>query len=196
MKRTEKIEVRVSQEEKTTLTQLAKQEGESISGLVRGLIDKYMSLNATTTKRRLPKWQLGALLLFAAFLGHAFTLIPQHLHDQNHAEMKSQPIYYVHGVIGESAFGLTINDQMTKTKTLSLRQSDENPVHITLTLSDDIEGQDKEKLTLLICESAEIDKVCSPSLEQSIFISEGSPSVLGTRTQNGNAVHLFVQEMA
>lgn len=73
MKRTEKIEVRVSQEEKNTLTKLARQEGESVSGLVRGLVDKYMALNTASTKRRLPKWQLAGLLIGAAFIGHIST---------------------------------------------------------------------------------------------------------------------------
>lgn len=73
MKRTEKIEVRVSQDEKETLTTLAKQEGDSVSGLVRGLIDKYMALNAASTKRRLPKWQMAGLLIAAALAGHLAT---------------------------------------------------------------------------------------------------------------------------
>lgn len=73
MKRTEKIEVRVSQEEKSTLTNLAKQEGESVSGLVRSLIDKYMALNAASTKRRLPKWQLAGIIIGAALFGHLTT---------------------------------------------------------------------------------------------------------------------------
>lgn len=73
MKRTEKIEVRVSQEEKDTLTQLARQEGDSVSGLVRGLIDKYMALNTASTKRRLPKWQLAGLLIGAVLFGHLST---------------------------------------------------------------------------------------------------------------------------
>lgn len=73
MKRTEKIEIRVSLDEKETLTKLAKQEGDSVSGLVRGLIDKYMALNAVSTKRRLPKWQLAGLLITAALFGHLAT---------------------------------------------------------------------------------------------------------------------------
>ncbi len=73
MKRSEKIEVRVSLDEKETLTRLAQQEGDSVSGLVRGLIDKYMALNAASTKRRLPKWQLAGLLVAAALIGHLAT---------------------------------------------------------------------------------------------------------------------------
>ena len=69
MKRTEKIEIRVSLDEKETLANLAQQEGESVSGL----IDKYMALNAANTKRRLPKWQMAGLLIGAALFGHLAT---------------------------------------------------------------------------------------------------------------------------
>lgn len=73
MKRTEKIEVRVSLEEKQTLTQLAKQNGESVSGLIRGLVEKYMALNAATTVRKLPKWQIFSGLVAAMLAGHLLT---------------------------------------------------------------------------------------------------------------------------
>lgn len=80
MKRTEKVEIRVSLEEKQTLTQLAKKEGESVSGLIRGLVEKYMALNAASTIRKLPKWQMASGLILAAFVGHALTLIPIYFH--------------------------------------------------------------------------------------------------------------------
>ena len=80
MKRTEKVEIRVSLEEKQTLMQLAKQDGESVSGLIRGLVEKYIALNTASTIRRFPKWQIAAGLLTAAFVGHGLTLIPMYLH--------------------------------------------------------------------------------------------------------------------
>lgn len=73
MKRTEKIEVRVSLEEKQTLTRLAKQNGESVSGLIRSLVEKYMALNAATTVRKLPKWQILSGLAAAMLAGHLLT---------------------------------------------------------------------------------------------------------------------------
>ena len=80
MKRTEKVEIRVSLEEKQALTKLAKQEGESVSGLIRGLVKKYISLNTASPIRKLPKWQVAAGLITAAFVGHGLTLIPIYLH--------------------------------------------------------------------------------------------------------------------
>ena len=80
MKRTEKIEIRVSQAEKQTLTDLAKLEGESVSGLIRGLVEKYMVLNTATTTRKLPKWKLAGLLILAVFVGHLLTVVMVRLH--------------------------------------------------------------------------------------------------------------------
>ena len=80
MKRTEKVEIRVSLEEKQALTKLAKQEGESVSGLIRDLVKKYISLNTASPVRKLPKWQIVAGLIAAAFVGHGLTLIPIYLH--------------------------------------------------------------------------------------------------------------------
>ena len=80
MKRTEKVEIRVSLEEKQKLTALAKQDGESVSGLIRGLVEKYMALNTASTVRKLPKWQIATGLVLAAFVGHGLTLIPIYLH--------------------------------------------------------------------------------------------------------------------
>ena len=80
MKRTEKVEIRVSQEEKQTLTDLAKLEGESVSGLIRGLVEKYMALNAASTTRKLPRWKLAGMLIVAVFVGHLLTALMVRLH--------------------------------------------------------------------------------------------------------------------
>jgi hypothetical protein len=80
MKRTEKVEIRVSVEEKQTLSNLAKLEGESVSGLIRGLVERYMALNAASTTRRLPKWQIAVGLVTAALIGHLLTAFLVHLH--------------------------------------------------------------------------------------------------------------------
>jgi len=84
MKRTEKIEIRVSLDEKEKLAALAQQDGESVSGLIRGLVEKYVALNSPLTTRKLPKWKLAGLLIAAVFLGHMLTLLPMHLHERGH----------------------------------------------------------------------------------------------------------------
>ncbi len=69
MKRTEKIEIRLSHEEKTSLTGLAEKEGRSVSRLVRDVISKYMELNTARIPSKLKRSQLGILLTLAGILG-------------------------------------------------------------------------------------------------------------------------------
>ena len=74
MKKTEKIEVRLSHEEKTALTILAEQEGRTVSELVRGLIERYMALNTTRLPRKIPWVKVISIAMAIAIgvllLGH------------------------------------------------------------------------------------------------------------------------------
>ncbi len=193
MKRTEKIEVRVSLEEKQTLTQLAKQDGESVSGLIRGLVEKYMALNAASTTRKLPKWQIAAGLIVAAFIGHGLTLIPLHLHERGHQSARaSTPVYMVHGAIDNSAFGVGIQaDDSTKEFTIN-RESD-NPVRIKLAFKPNSDAGGI--LRVSVCEM-DIDAACEAAFESQMDIDRIAPSVLGNTTKSGKPIHIFVQEMA
>lgn len=193
MKRTEKIEVRVSQEEKQTLSTLAHQEGESVSGLIRGLVEKYMALNAASTKRRLPKWQVAGLLALAAFVGHGLTLIPMHLHERGHQNAKSAvPVYMVHGAIGASAFGIYVSEE-TPMQRVKLQAADGTDMLIKLNFEPASNGAGK--LNVSVCEALTEDG-CVTAFGGNMDISRRAPSVLGNTTKSGKPVHLFVQEMA
>ena len=78
MKKTEKIEVRLSHEEKTALTTLTDQEGRSVSDLVRGLIERYMSINTETLPRKTPWLKFMGIAVFG-FLRDIW----QHILSQN-----------------------------------------------------------------------------------------------------------------
>ena len=93
MKKTEKIEVRLSHEEKTALTTLAEQEGRSISDLVRGLIERYMSINTTRLPRKFPWLYFVGIGLVGFFAGHMATYLIAKSH--NHA-----PIYDMRVEVG------------------------------------------------------------------------------------------------
>lgn len=194
MKRTEKIEVRVSLEEKQTLTQLAKQEGESVSGLIRGLVDKYMALNTASTTRKIPKWKIAAGLILAAFAGHGLTLIPIYLHDVSHQSVQVTPTYMVHGAIDTSAFGVGVSAKETDKNFVLDRQSD-NPVSVKLTFVADADTDTGGVLRVTICET-EFDENCETAFEAVMDIDRTVPSVLGNNTKSGRPVHIFVQEMA
>jgi len=191
MKRTEKIEIRVSQEEKDSLTQLAKQDGESVSSLIRGLVEKYMALNTASTTRKLPKWQIAAGLIAAAFIGHGLTLIPMHLHDRGH-QSASAPIYYVHGAIGVSAFGISVSEN-EPIQRVTLDDGTGKDMIIKLKFKPNVDGEGI--LNLSICEE-NADKSCITSFGNKMDISRRSPSVLGNQTTSGKPIHIFVQEMA
>ena len=73
MKKTEKIEVRLSHEEKKALANLAEQEGRSVSELVRGLIDRYMTLSNTRLPQKMAWPKIAAIAIGGLLLGHLGT---------------------------------------------------------------------------------------------------------------------------
>ena len=195
MKRTEKVEIRVSLEEKQTLTQLAKQDGDSVSGLIRGLVEKYIALNSASTTRRFPKWQIAAGLIVAALIGHGLTLIPMHLHERGHSSIKaSAPIYMVHGAIDNSAFGVGVhaNDRQ---KEFVINRGTETPVRVKLVFTPNLKQDAGGILKIQICET-ETDDVCEEAFETKMNIERVAPSVLGNSLASGKPIHIFVQEMA
>lgn len=92
MKKTEKIEVRLSHEEKTALTNLAEQENRSVSDLVRGLIERYMSINTTRLPRKTPWLLLGAIGLCGFFAGHLATYFIAKSHSNSHSPVYSMGV--------------------------------------------------------------------------------------------------------
>jgi len=192
MKRTEKIEVRVSLEEKQTLSKLAKQDGESVSGLIRSLVEKYMALNAASTTRRLPKWQIAAGLIVAAFAGHALTLMPMHLHERLEQTVHVTPTFMVHGAIGPSAFGVGVSENQP-VQSVSLQDENGNDMIIKLAFEPREDGAGQ--LNLKICEVRTADE-CVTTFGGKMDIDRVSPSVLGNTAKSGTPIHIFVQEMA
>ncbi len=90
MKRSEKIEVRLSHEEKQSLSRIAEGEGRTVSDLVRGLIERYVTLNTARLpqKRRWVLWT--ALVLGGLLLGHLGTWGFIQLHNQNETPIKAE----------------------------------------------------------------------------------------------------------
>jgi len=191
MKRTEKVEIRVSLEEKQTLAELAKQDGESVSGLIRGLVEKYIALNTASTTRKLPKWKIAAGLITAALIGHGLTLIPMHLHERGDQTAEA-PVYMVHGAIGKSAFGIGVSEQQPIQR-VSLQAADGTDMIIKLKFEPVADGSGE--LNLSICETSK-DNVCITAFGGKMDIDRVTPSVLGNATSSGKPIHIFVQEMA
>ena len=73
MKRTEKIEVRLSHEEKQSLSQIAEGEGRTVSDLVGALIERYVGSNVDRLPPK-PRWALwGSLVAGGLLIGHLGT---------------------------------------------------------------------------------------------------------------------------
>lgn len=91
MKKTEKIEVRLSHEEKAELSKLADEEGRSVSELIRHLVKRYMSVNTGRLPRKLPWLALAATGIIAFLAGHLLTyfIAKSHVDETNYK-------FYVH----------------------------------------------------------------------------------------------------
>ena len=101
MKKTEKIEVRLSHEEKTALTALAEQEGRSVSELVRGLIERYMTLNTSRLPNKTPWVKFAAIAIGGFFIGHLATYFIAK--SNNHA-----PIYDMRVDVGSDSISFPL----------------------------------------------------------------------------------------
>lgn len=195
MKRTEKIEVRVSLEEKQTLTNLARQDGESVSGLIRGLVEKYIALNSASTIRRLPTWKIAAGLIIAALIGHGLTLLPMHLHERGHKAVEAPaPVYMVHGAIGNAAFGVTMHVD-DRSKDFVINSGTDMPVRVKLAFAPNTNYDGGGSIKIQICET-ETEDLCNEEFETKMDIDRVVPSILGNSLTSGKPVHIFVQEMA
>lgn len=97
-KKSEKLEIRLSYDEKNALTEAAETEGRTVSDLVRGLINRYIKAASTRLpqKKSWLKWAgIGALgLLFGHLATWAFMV--QH---KNHADVYTMVLSYGHNVI-------------------------------------------------------------------------------------------------
>ena len=132
MKKTEKIEVRLSHEEKTALTTMAEQEDRSVSELVRGLIERYMSINTTRLPRKTPWLIFGAIAVGSFFLGHigTYLIAKSHQHAPVHSmsvkvgqEGISFPVLAEAGQNSEFVIPSSDGDILIKTKTKKLPKS-------------------------------------------------------------------------
>lgn len=117
MKKSEKIEIRVSLEEKEQLTRLAESEGRNVSELVRGLASKYAQLNISRPRPKSSPLMVCALVAAGLCMGAGATF----LNIQRHASGASPVNYMVHGVVEDHGFGFALDD---KTQAIALGSGD------------------------------------------------------------------------
>lgn len=96
MKKTEKIEIRLSHDDKERLSKIADNEGRTISQIVRGLIDRYLDLNSAMITRKTSKKALIATGISSGIIGLLFgsvLAIKGPIASKLRADQTSQPVY-------------------------------------------------------------------------------------------------------
>jgi len=106
MKKSEKIEIRMSFDEKEKLTQLAESEGQTVSELVRGLARKYAQLNMPRPRPRMSRLHMLGLVLCGLGIGSGASF--SFLNNTHKVSTK----YTVHGVIEHTGFSFQLDDEI------------------------------------------------------------------------------------
>ena len=183
MKKSEKIEIRVSLTEKEQLTLLAENEGRSVSELVRDLAKKYAQLNMPNPRRRLSVLAMAGLIFCGLGIGTGLTLS---LIDENTHSLSTQ--YNVHGVIADTGFGFNLNDRIGDKFIADLNKSGSNyQIHVLIK-----HGENRPIAEFKVCK-IEMDD-CLTSLEADLEMSENSDgSVWQSQTKDGESLFLVLQ---
>jgi len=157
MKKTEKIEVRLSHEEKTSLTELAEQEGRSVSDLVRGLIERYMSINTSRLPNKKPWILISAIALGSFFAGHLMTYFIAKSH--NHA-----PIYDLRVEVGSDGISFPLLARIGKAQEFIIPSKDGD-----IRINPNVEQQPDSltSVTISLCREAEnaCENIAAPTLQ-------------------------------
>lgn len=183
MKRTEKVEVRVSLEEKEALASLAKSEGRSLSWLIRDVLEKYMALNLPATKKTL-SLQIAFL---AGIVGLTVGLFTAVLFERT----TSLTDYTVQGTIGKSGFSFSVNEADGLSKQVRLKNDD-----VTMVVRVNVEDFDnisEKRVNIEICR--EHDDQCEAIAVADLELGDKSPSVWQTMSKDGKYIFLTVQAL-
>ena len=186
MKKSEKIEIRISYEEKENLTRLAESEGYSVSELVRGLARKYAQLNMPIRRRKFSRWHMTGLVLCGIGIGSGlvFSL------SEKPANAKATQ-FMVHGVIGAHGFGFGVENSVNHTESIMLGRG-VGAFKIDVIVKDG-EGN-KNFANIYICKQNE--ESCVKSAQAVLAVTQAtSPSVWQTSTETGESLFLVLQPL-
>ncbi len=174
MKKSEKIEIRMSFEEKEKLTQLADSEGQSVSELVRGLARKYAQLNMPRPRPKMSRLHMLGLVLCGLGLGAgaSFSLFDVKLPGQNFD-------YHLAGEIEGYLFGLDINNSSNWRENLRIGSS-LNQFEIEVS---NLNDRDQELLRVDVCRPIENECKFLKSINLKVDIDE--PVYLKERLVSG-----------
>ena len=121
MKKSEKIEIRISYEEKEKLNRLAESEGRSVSELVRDLAKKYALLNMPNPRHRLSLWAVAGFILCGLGIGVGVTMSLTNQPDRH---------YVVSGNYDGNLFGVKVPKGRSFSQVLNL--NDQFEAHVSV----------------------------------------------------------------
>ena len=182
VKKSEKVEIRVSLDEKETLTRLAKFEGTSVSELVRNLVRKYVAINTHSTHQK-PSFALSAGLVLGGILIGALVVVTQLPRDQS-------GFYFVEGTIEDSAFGFAFSPTTDKSHVLTLGQGERlsQPYRVS------VAPKNSKSLFVQVCRIDQNE--CYPTADWTVELGPSMPSVFQSVGPNDEYIFMSVQKMA
>ena len=156
-KKSEKLEIRLSYEEKQELASVAETEGRTVSELVRGLIRRYVQTSAA----RLPQKKFWLKWVAFCFLGLLIGHLGTWLYTKSHHHDAS--IYSLNGNIGGASFTTPVLAKAGYEAQFSLKDKG-SEIKISLNVEDHDEGL--SILTVDICRQTQegCENIASPVL--------------------------------
>jgi len=188
MKKTEKIEVRLSHEEKAELTKIAEGEGRSVSELIRHLVERYITLNTARLPKKTPWLALGATAIAAFLAGHLMTFAI--------GKSKSHPpVYNFYTQVDKDSTGIGSNDISVP---IIARDGYENTFlipredgDVQVSLKVEAKKDDLRNLNVELCE-IRADK-CNPIAAPTITFDHHDGGRIMLSTKEGYGIRLGVQ---
>jgi len=178
-KKSEKIEIRLSYEDKQDLTSVAETEGRSVSDLVRGLIRRYIQ----TTSSRLPQkkpWLIVAGIGFAGLLaGHLLTYAYTRAHNYH------SDVYTLYASIGKHQLNTPVLAKQGFNTDIILA-NDEADIAISLS----VENKDKSLPYLQVSICRQLPSGCEPIASPILHFNPLVMAELRLNNQNADEIYL------
>lgn len=182
MKKTEKIEVRLSHEEKTALTTLAEQEGRSVSNLVRGLIERYMSINTTRLPRKKPWLLFSAIALGGFFVGHLATYLIAKSH--NHTS-----IYTMGVTVGDERITFSLLEKLGDAPEFVIPSKGGD-----ILISPKIKRESGSLASVIVALCRQVDQTCQPIAQPTLQFDPNSQNSVSFEEDSGEEVYIFLNK--
>ncbi len=175
MKKSEKIEIRLSHEDKSDLAELAKKEGRTISELVRRIIQRYVEFNIPSQALKFPIAKVLAVGL-ASFIAGALLVYFS-------AQMKQPKQYWLETNIDGMRMYITFPMEDEFSTELAMPDKDGN-IQIKVKLFKD--AQDLKFLSMDFCRTAK--GVCIPFAKPVLLINQENKSQLSFSSKSGEFI--------